>query len=129
MFVSRNAISPSVLVADCFEPHCSDLVKNACTAANVSLSIIPAGCSYKLQPLDLSISRQFETIIYNRWTRHFSSVDQLSACKRSLYSSNTDIAKWIAEACSNLQTTRKVNFDLDEFLKIKVLSFSEVQIK
>lgn len=103
----KNVDAPSVLVGDCYEPHCSQLVKEKCSAADVSLLIIPPGCSYKLQPLDLSVSHLLESNIYDRWTRHFTAADQLSACKRTSYSSNSDIVRWVAEAYISLKETRK----------------------
>ncbi|KAK3928660.1 Pogo transposable element with ZNF domain [Frankliniella fusca] len=103
----RNVSSPSLIVADCYDPHCSESVRDKCEASNITLSIMPAGCSFKLQPLDSAISRLFEANIYNRWTRHYTAADQTLACKRTLYSSNTDIVHWIADACSTLGQTRK----------------------
>lgn len=104
---TRNVSSPSLVVADCYDPHCSESVQDKCKASNITLSVMPAGCSFKLQPLDPAISRLFEENIYNRWTRHYTAADQMLTCKRTSYSSNTDIARWVADACSTLRQTRK----------------------
>lgn len=106
--VPRAVTSPSVLIADCYDPHCSELVKEKGVASNVSLCIIPAGCSYKLQPLDVAVSRLFETSIYDRWRGYFFANNHLSASRKNCYSSNSVIAQWVAETLNNLVKTQKV---------------------
>lgn len=104
---SRHVKHPSVLIADCYDPHSCEPVQEACNASEISLAIMPAGCSLKLQPLDLAISRLFEACVYNRWTRHSASANQLSSCRRTAFSNNADIGGWISEAYSSLKETRK----------------------
>ncbi|RPB04382.1 hypothetical protein L873DRAFT_1758859 [Choiromyces venosus 120613-1] len=54
---------PALLVLDLFAGHKTDNVLDAFKAHDITLSIIPAGCTGIIQPLDISINRPFKDIL------------------------------------------------------------------
>lgn len=66
---------PSLMVADLFGAHKTDDVLDTLWANDITLSIIPGGCTGLVQPLDVSINCLFKdilkVILFSHWTNLF----------------------------------------------------------
>jgi len=53
---------PTILALDLFAAHKTEEVLNTFLANNITISLIPGGCTSLVQPLDVSINRPFKDI-------------------------------------------------------------------
>jgi hypothetical protein len=56
-------IEPALLALDLFSGHKTDYVLDIIKAHDITVSIIPAGCTGLVQPLDISVNRPFKDIL------------------------------------------------------------------
>jgi len=54
---------PTLLALDMFGGHKTDEVLDTMRAHNITLSVIPGGCTSMVQPLNISINRPYKDIL------------------------------------------------------------------
>ena len=57
----------SLLVFDSFEAHLTDTVKASFKRDNTVLAVIPGGLTSLLQPLEVSLNKQFKNGVRKKW--------------------------------------------------------------
>jgi hypothetical protein len=77
---------PSLIVLDLFGGHKTDGVLDTLYANDITVSIIPGGCTGLIQPLDISINRPFKDILKVRSVYTYSILYDPST-RAPLYSS------------------------------------------
>ncbi|CAO2599113.1 Pogo transposable element with ZNF domain [Lemmus lemmus] len=56
-----------MLVMDCHRTHLSEEVLALLSASNTLPAVVPAGCSSKIQPLDVCIKRTVKNFLHKKW--------------------------------------------------------------
>ncbi|XP_072702731.1 pogo transposable element with ZNF domain isoform X2 [Ciconia boyciana] len=59
--------SKGMLVLDCHRTHLSEEVLSLLSAASTLPAVVPAGCSSKIQPLDVCIKRTVKNFLHKKW--------------------------------------------------------------
>ncbi|XP_010217793.1 PREDICTED: pogo transposable element with ZNF domain, partial [Tinamus guttatus] len=59
--------SKGMLVLDCHRTHLSEEVLALLSAASTLPAVVPAGCSSKIQPLDVCIKRTVKNFLHKKW--------------------------------------------------------------
>jgi DDE superfamily endonuclease len=62
-FVPVLENQPSMITLDLFGGHKTDDVLDTLKAHDITVSVIPGGCTSLIQPLDISINRPFKDIL------------------------------------------------------------------
>ncbi|KAK7790606.1 hypothetical protein R5R35_005162 [Gryllus longicercus] len=107
----RYAPNPNLLVADSFGPHCASEVTDAFAKGSSCkrlLKLIPAGCSSKLQPLDVSLKRTFQQYLDHCWERLNTGAGIGWACGQQLrLPSARELIQWVTNAHHYVMTSRQ----------------------
>ena len=61
-----------MLSLDAFVAHLTDGVEVQLLESNLDIRPIPAGCTSKCQPMDVSINKPFKTVLRRRWVKYFA---------------------------------------------------------
>ncbi|NWR65263.1 POGZ protein, partial [Bucorvus abyssinicus] len=64
---TRCQNSKGMLVLDCHRTHLSEEVLALLSAASTLPAVVPAGCSSKIQPLDVCIKRTVKNFLHKKW--------------------------------------------------------------
>ncbi|XP_074044940.1 pogo transposable element with ZNF domain isoform X10 [Macrotis lagotis] len=59
--------SKGMLVMDCHRTHLSEEVLSMLSSSSTLPAVVPAGCSSKIQPLDVCIKRTVKNFIHKKW--------------------------------------------------------------
>ncbi|XP_032123377.1 pogo transposable element with ZNF domain [Sapajus apella] len=59
--------SKGMLVMDCHRAHLSEEVLSMLSASSTLPAVVPAGCSSKIQPLDVCIKRTVKNFLHKKW--------------------------------------------------------------
>ncbi|KAM6229047.1 pogo transposable element with ZNF domain isoform 2-T4 [Spheniscus humboldti] len=59
--------SKGMLVLDCHRTHLSEEVLSLLSASSTLPAVVPAGCSSKIQPLDVCIKRTVKNFLHKKW--------------------------------------------------------------
>ncbi|XP_053906711.1 pogo transposable element with ZNF domain isoform X1 [Cuculus canorus] len=59
--------SKGMLVLDCHRTHLSEEVLSVLSASSTLPAVVPAGCSSKIQPLDVCINRTVKNFLHKKW--------------------------------------------------------------
>ncbi|NXR62881.1 POGZ protein, partial [Rhadina sibilatrix] len=59
--------SKGILVLDCHRTHLSEEVLAVLSAAGTLPAVIPAGCSSRIQPLDVCVKRSLKSFLQKKW--------------------------------------------------------------
>ncbi|NXF14251.1 POGZ protein, partial [Smithornis capensis] len=71
--------SKAMLVLDCHRTHLSEEVLAALGASGTLPAVVPAGCSSKIQPLDVCIKRTVKDFLHKKWKEQAKEMAD-SAC-------------------------------------------------
>ena len=101
----------SLMVYDAFKAHATDEMKAVLTINSANLIMVPPGCTWKCEPLDVCINKPFKCVLRNCWkdyvvdivTSH-SEEEQNSEKFKPPSPSRQTIVNWIAEGFSYLQS-------------------------
>ncbi|XP_039571281.1 pogo transposable element with ZNF domain isoform X2 [Passer montanus] len=63
----RGGASKGMLVLDCHRTHLSEEVLAVLSAAGALPAVIPAGCSSRIQPLDVCVKRSLKNFLHKKW--------------------------------------------------------------
>lgn len=84
--------SGNLLVVDCFEGHRGVLVDQKLASSGTTGHVIPAGCSCKLQPLEVVVKPLFARYL-----------GELMEKERSMHQRRRNIVAWVQKICERLR--------------------------
>jgi hypothetical protein len=95
-----------VLVNDAFRAHITDSVTRSLHKANVSVVVIPGGCTSKIQPIDVCLNKPIKDMVRGEWEAFLLSQVEAGGDTDSMGAAKSDIAKWILATNSMLTSQR-----------------------
>ncbi len=99
----------ALLIIDSFSAHESSEFLSLAKANNVDISIIPGGCTSKVQPLDVCINKPFKSVLRRHWTEH---IDTMVATNPNLTklttASKETICHWIKAGLDYLKQNNAI---------------------
>ena len=91
--------APVVLFLDHFKVHYSNAMKQKMTELGVNLQIIPGGCTWLVQPVDVGIGKPFKDRCRRRWWNWMMEEEEVSRATR------VQQCKWIKESWDEMPAT------------------------
>uniref|UniRef100_A0A6J0U230 Pogo transposable element with ZNF domain isoform X1 n=1 Tax=Pogona vitticeps TaxID=103695 RepID=A0A6J0U230_9SAUR len=87
--------SKGMLVLDCHRTHLSEEVLSVLSSTSTLPAVVPAGCSSKIQPLDVCIKRTVKNFVHKKWKEQAKEMAD-SACDSDILLQL--VLCWLAEA-------------------------------
>ncbi|XP_014816331.1 PREDICTED: pogo transposable element with ZNF domain isoform X2 [Calidris pugnax] len=87
--------SKGMLVLDCHRTHLSEEVLSLLSASSTLPAVVPAGCSSKIQPLDVCIKRTVKNFLHKKWKEQAKEMAD-STCDSDILLQL--VLCWLAEA-------------------------------
>ncbi|NXL95740.1 POGZ protein, partial [Alectura lathami] len=87
--------SKGMLVLDCHRTHLSEEVLSLLSASSTLPAVVPAGCSSKVQPLDVCIKRTVKNFLHKKWKEQAKEMAD-STCDSDILLQL--VLCWLAEA-------------------------------
>ncbi|XP_048367001.1 LOW QUALITY PROTEIN: pogo transposable element with ZNF domain [Sphaerodactylus townsendi] len=87
--------SKGMLVLDCHRTHLSEEVLSMLSSASTLPAMVPAGCSSKIQPLDVCIKRTVKNFLHKKWKEQAKEMADTSCDSDILLQL---VLCWLAEA-------------------------------
>ncbi|XP_061461833.1 pogo transposable element with ZNF domain isoform X6 [Rhineura floridana] len=87
--------SKGMLVLDCHRTHLSEEVLSVLSSSNTLPAVVPAGCSSKIQPLDVCIKRTVKNFLHKKWKEQAKEMAD-STCDSDILLQL--VLCWLAEA-------------------------------
>jgi hypothetical protein len=72
---AATAGTTKILIMDSFSAHLSKEVKEKLRSNNISVAVVPAGCTSECQPLDVGVNKPFKDRMRIRWTRFINDAN------------------------------------------------------
>ncbi|NXB06854.1 POGZ protein, partial [Cnemophilus loriae] len=91
----RGGSSKGMLVLDCHRTHLSEEVLAVLSAAGTLPAVIPAGCSSRIQPLDVCVKRSLKNFLHKKWKERS---EELSDCGCDSSALLQLLLGWLGEA-------------------------------
>ncbi|XP_077176455.1 pogo transposable element with ZNF domain isoform X1 [Paroedura picta] len=91
--------SKGMLVLDCHRTHLSEEVLSLLSASSTLPAVVPAGCSSKLQPLDVCIKRTVKNFLHKKWKEQAKEMAD-GACDSDILLQL--VLCWLAEALEGI---------------------------
>ncbi|XP_060112166.1 pogo transposable element with ZNF domain isoform X2 [Heteronotia binoei] len=91
--------SKGMLVLDCHRTHLSEEVLSLLSASSTLPAVVPAGCSSKLQPLDVCIKRTVKNFLQKKWKEQAREMAD-TACDSAILLQL--VLCWLAEALEGI---------------------------
>ncbi|XP_015271524.1 PREDICTED: pogo transposable element with ZNF domain [Gekko japonicus] len=91
--------SKGMLVLDCHRTHLSEEVLTLLNATSTLPAVVPAGCSSKLQPLDVCIKRTVKNFLHKKWKEQAKEMAD-GACDSDILLQL--VLCWLAEALEGI---------------------------
>ena len=93
-----------LLVFDSFRAHLTDEILLSLAKVNVTVVVIPGGCSSKMQPVDVSLNKPIKDIVRGLWEDLMVQHVNQSTTSSAPSVSKDDIVDWIVRANTLLST-------------------------
>ena len=93
----------ALLVFDTFKDHLTEDVLTRLKDNNITVVIIPGGCTSKVQPLDVSLNKPFKAFVCGAWEEYMLHEAQASTNHTITTASRDEIVQWIVNACLHEQ--------------------------
>jgi hypothetical protein len=103
----KAAGTPVKLFLDQFSAHETDGLKARMDELGVQLELIPAGCTWLLQPVDVGIGKPFKDRLRAKWWDWMSGPAEADAIIQS--PSRDEIQEWISEVWDSIPQDIVVN--------------------
>ncbi|XP_042295646.1 pogo transposable element with ZNF domain isoform X2 [Sceloporus undulatus] len=87
--------SKGMLVLDCHRTHLSEEVLSVLSSSSTLPAVVPAGCSSKIQPLDVCIKRTVKNFVHKKWKEQAKEMAD-STCDSDILLQL--VLCWLAEA-------------------------------
>ena len=89
----------TLLVFDAFHPHQHETVIDALRQGNVQTSIIPPGCTSKVQPVDVSLNKPFKAILKHKWEEYMQDMAEKEGAHQKVPTpTKQSVVEWVIEA-------------------------------
>ena len=99
----------ALLLIDSFSAHESVEFIQEAQANNVQVSIIPGGCTSKVQPLDVCLNKPFKTVLRSCWHSYIDSLVATDPNPEKLKTAEKEtICDWIEVGLSQLQAKKEM---------------------
>ncbi|PWA33331.1 hypothetical protein CCH79_00014087 [Gambusia affinis] len=104
-YMTSRSGDRSLLVMDVHRGHLSDAFRDRLSAVNTNIAFIPAGCSCRLQPLEICVTQVLRDFLQARWSQLVADggLDGLGLDQLAL-----TLACWLSEVCSTLNAQTDV---------------------
>nr|CAD7267497.1 unnamed protein product [Timema shepardi] len=104
----KRVLSPSLLIADCYEPHCVPNITDIFRTRGCHSAVIPGGCTSRLQPLDITVKREFQDVIEKQWNS-FNSISNGSwdTQNKLQLPGQREIIDWVSAAYRHVQANQQ----------------------
>ena len=99
-----------LLFLDSFRAHITDKVMKSLEKSNVSVAVIPGGCTSKVQPIDVCLNKSIKDIVRGEleWEAFLLEKVEEGDHEGDVGATKTDIAKWIHAANSLLDSQQEL---------------------
>nr|CAD7434292.1 unnamed protein product [Timema monikensis] len=99
----------NLLIADCYEPHGVTNITDIFRARGCHCAVIPGGCTSRLQPLDITIKKEFQDVIEKQWNS-FNSISNGSwdTQNKLQLPGQREIIDWVSTAYRHVQTNQQI---------------------
>ncbi|XP_063173330.1 pogo transposable element with ZNF domain [Candoia aspera] len=91
----ENQSGKGMLVLDCHRTHLSEEVLSMLSSSSTLPAVVPAGCSSKIQPLDVCIKRTVKNFVHKKWKEQAKEMAD-STCDSDILLQL--VLCWLAEA-------------------------------
>ncbi|XP_017694994.1 PREDICTED: pogo transposable element with ZNF domain, partial [Lepidothrix coronata] len=85
-----------MLVLDCHRTHLSEEVLAVLSSSSTLPAVVPAGCSSKIQPLDVCVKRTVKNFLHKKWKEQAKEMAEDSTCDSDILLQL--VLCWLAEA-------------------------------
>ncbi|XP_051626959.1 pogo transposable element with ZNF domain isoform X1 [Manacus candei] len=85
-----------MLVLDCHRTHLSEEVLAVLSSSSTLPAVVPAGCSSKIQPLDVCVKRTVKNFLHKKWKEQAKEMAEDSSCDSDILLQL--VLCWLAEA-------------------------------
>jgi len=97
----QSVPGPTLLVLDQFSCHKSDQMMAKCKQLNITIMLVPSGCTCTAQPADVAWNRPFKNKIRELWVAKM--ICELSSCGKKLWHPSRDnVLEWISSSWNDL---------------------------
>ena len=87
---------PSLLVCDQFKAHVTESTKRPATILKTHLPVIPDGLTSQLQPLDVSVNKQFKGFMHEEWAKWAeATTHHVTPAGRVKRPSISNVCEWV----------------------------------
>ena len=97
-----------LLVFDAFRAHLQDDVLDALRKGNVQTAVIPAHCTSKVQPVDVSFNKPFKAILKHKSEEYIQECTEVAVHVKISSPSRTTLVKWVVEGNKYLESQEEV---------------------
>lgn len=100
IWIKYTQCRKALLVMDSFRAHCTEDIQDLLAAANSELAFIPGGCTSKLQPLDVSLSKPFKATCRKSFSSFCRSqlANMRDPTDRLKTATKQQVLQWVEEA-------------------------------
>ena len=88
----------ALLIIDTFKGHLTEDVLQRLESKNITVVIVPGGCTSKVQPLDISLNKPFKAFVRGAWEDYMLRMGQASSCQTISTASKDKIVQWLINA-------------------------------
>ena len=97
----------ALLIWDTFTGHMTEEVSEDLRKANVSVGVIPGGCTSKVQPLDVCLNKPFKTFCRDQWVEWMQErVSQQQPGQKIKTASKQQVIDWVEQANKDLDSKK-----------------------
>ena len=98
----------ALLVWDTFSGHMTEDVSEELRRKNITVAVIPGGCTSKIQPLDVCINKPFKNSCRSKWVHYLQqSISQQKEGERIKTASKQQVLDWIAQSNKDLDAKKE----------------------
>jgi len=91
-------------VCDQFKAHVKESTKRFATKLKTHPSVIPGGLNSQLQPLDVSVNKQFKGFMYEEWAKWIKApTHHVTLAGRVKWPSISNVCEWVKNLGSELK--------------------------
>ena len=99
----------ALLVWDTFTGHMTEDVAEELQKNNISVAVIPGGCTSKIQPLDVSLIKPFKTICRSQWVEYMQQeVAKQQSGERLKPASKQQVVDWVVQSNKLLDEKKEI---------------------
>lgn len=99
----------ALLIIDSFSAHETKEFISEAQANNVTVSIIPGGCTSKMQPLDICLNKPFKSVLRSCWHEYIDSLLAADPNPEKLATASKQvICDWIKKGLDYLESKKEM---------------------